>query len=326
MNDSDKILNERSPLKGDLFFHFPIQSIWSKTEKKIYKNQWGTIAYEQVGRSFVVAGDPLSKSLDAQVACMDDFIHFVKTKNGRVCGYYFSEEFAQKSSLEHHCAGVSRLNDLKNWSMKGHRSEEFRRARRKGEASNLEVKELKIEDLENWQPALLNFANTWRKQKGIIRIGFLLSPLSKTLDEMLKGERLFICHKNQSIHAIISFKKWSYKNYYIDQLMQRRGGHRYALDYLLTRSFQTLQQEGVSLVSLGFCPGIVKRPATWVELILSLWSRTRIFYSPQGLYTFKRKYSNIEKNRYLLLDPKASKILQIFDMERATLSLGAVEN
>ena len=113
----DSLKNEekikRSSSKGDLFFHFPLHAVWKKTNKLIYKDAYGQIAYQHHGRTLIVAGDPAGDSLEHQLQCFQSFVEQAYRKKQTVCGYYFSEDFAKRVPMQKHQAGVSLLQNLK---------------------------------------------------------------------------------------------------------------------------------------------------------------------------------------------------------------------
>lgn len=312
---------ERSSQKEDLFFDYPLHSIWKKSGKSVYSDEWGQLAYERVGSTCVVAGDPAGKTLKNRAITFENFRGWAGEQGLSVCGYYFSEEFSRAVPMNRHQAGVSLFLDLKNWSIEGGASEEARRALRKGDGKKLSVVEVLPECLDEWESALLRFSRQWRGSKGFFQIRFLLTPLSRSLQSLKNGERLFVCIRDGELDAVVSVVPWGDGSWYVDQLMQHPDGDRFALDYLVVRVIQTLKSERGRILSLGFCPGVIPRCHTMVEKILKTWGQMKIFYSPRGLYNFKRKYSSRELNRYLLLDPESLQATQLLNMERVTLSM-----
>lgn len=314
-------LSKKAAFTKQPFFCHPPQCVWKKTRKKFFHSKSGIVAYENWGQSWVMAGDPLAKSFELQVQCLEDFRAKAHLKKRSVCGYYFSKELATSSALQFHKAGVSLFQDLKNWSLQGGASEEARRALRKGEESQLSYEEWGEEKVSQHEDEIQEFSRQWTRSKGWIQIGFLLSTWKQTRAFIASGERVFICHHPQKgLQALVTIRVWQPGRVYLDQMIQGPMGARFALDFLIVKVFQQLKSEGVEEVCLGFCPGIIEKPQTWIEKILKLWSRFRILYSPKGLYHFKKKYSAREEVRYLALDHSASKILQLWNMESATLS------
>lgn len=312
---------KRSSPAEDLFFDYPLHAVWQKTGKLVYSDEWGELAYEKLGSTCVVAGDPRGKSLKNRRIVFENFLRKAHQKGLCVCGYYFSEEFSKTVPMNRHQAGVSLLVDVDQWSLKGRGAEEARRALRKGQEQPLTVTEIFPESLAEWESALIRFSREWRQSKGIFQIGFLLTPLSQSFRSLKRGERLFACLRHGEVDAVVSIVPWADGRWYLDQLMQHPLGDRFALDFLLVKVINKLKSERAQTLSLGFCPGVIRNSHTWVERVLKTWGRLKVFYSPKGLYNFKKKYSSTELNRYLLLDPKGSQSHQLIQMERATLSL-----
>ncbi len=315
-------LQKGSSRKETLFFDYPLHAIWEKTKKLIHSDQWGQLAYEKVGNTCVVAGDPAGRTLKSKATAFENFRQWAHANKFNVCGYYFSEEFSRSVPMNRHKAGVSLLLDLKSWNLKGGASEEARRSLRKGCNQQLEFVEVLQESLSEWDLALMQFSRDWRKSKGLFQVRFLLTPLSRSLEFLSKGERLFVGHYRGELEAVVSVVSWAEGCWYVDQLMQHPKGGRFALDFLLVNIIQQLKREGAKTLSFGFCPGVIHQSNSAVERTLKAWGKIKLFYSPKGLYNFKKKYASQELDRYLLLDPEAFFPGQLWNMERATMVLG----
>lgn len=317
----------RTKNKASLFegpFFYPLQSVWRKTGKQVFACEHGELAFEEKRSSFVVAGDPRAKSLDAQVRTFNKFVEQAKLQRKTVCGYYFSEEFALASEHEAHLCGVSRFQKLNDWSLEGGCAEEARRALSKAKESDLEFVALTQNNFDHWSKAIEETNRAWEKSKGRVEIKFLLSPLAETIHQWKTGsELIYFCVNPQgSVEALVSLRKYfGNSHWYIDSLIQKPGGHKFALDFLMVKSLENLKLIKAEALCIGFCPGIVEGPDTWVEKTLNLWRKTKWLYSPQGLYNFKRKYSNVELPRYLLVDPSSATWKQLLTLEVATLYL-----
>jgi lysylphosphatidylglycerol synthetase-like protein (DUF2156 family) len=259
--------------------------------------------------------------MQQRVQCFQNFTSKANAEGKSVCGYYFSESFSEKVAMNRHQAGVSLLQDLSLWSLDGGAAEEARRSLRKGGEQGLVARELKSAELSSWRDRLGEFSRRWQQSKGFFRIRFLLSPLRRSLEGEVEGERVFVCINGDDLDSVITIREWMPGAWYVDQLMQHPNGYRFSIDFLLISIFKILQREGATKVSLGFCPGIIEDPKTWVEGVLNLWGQLKVFYSPVGLYNFKSKYSSEQVNRYLLLDPKFSSIKQLMAMEAVTMVL-----
>ena len=306
-------------------FFYPTQCVWRKTGKKLFASAAGELAYEQIGRTRVVAGDPRASTLEKSVAVFRQFVYESNQQGFAVCGYFFSESFALNSGHVPHRCGVSRFENVKRWSLKGASAEEARRALKKADEAKLSVFQITPENYDQFAELLETADHRWQRSKGLFRIKFLLSPFGRTLHEVKAGAEVLFCSQNPEggIESLVSFRRYlGSTHWYVDSLMQVPGASRFALDATLVKAIQWLQSERkAEVLALGFCPGIIDEPQTWVEKLLGLWRKTRFLYSPEGLYNFKRKYSSFELPRYLLLDPNRNVLRQLSTMEGVTFAL-----
>ena len=91
------------------------------------------------------------------------------------------------------------------------------------------------------------------------------------------------------------------------------------MDALLSHVILLLKSEGVKILNLGFCPARLERPKWgWESCIHGLYYGGWGFY-PEGLYRFKKKYSDIEEPQFFLVDPRKAVLPQCYNMVCATL-------
>ena len=313
--------------KASLFegpFFYPLQSVWRKTGKQEFVCEHGELAFEQIRSSYVVAGDPRAKTLESQVKTFEKFVEQARSQGKSVCGYYFSEDFALSSGFEAHLCGVSRFQKLSRWSIDGGEAEEARRALSKASEAGLEFITLTKDNFKQYKAKIEETNKLWERSKGRVEIKFLLSSIEKTIEQWINNsEMIFLCvDSNGQVEALISLRKYfGNTHWYLDSLVQRPDGHRFALDFLLVKSLENLKSIKAEALCIGFCPGIIEQPSTWVEKTLNLWRKTKWLYSPQGLYNFKRKYSDSELPRYLLVEPSKPTWKQLLTLEVVTLYL-----
>jgi lysylphosphatidylglycerol synthetase-like protein (DUF2156 family) len=312
-----------SLLEGPFFY--PPQCVWKKTGKQLFVGSCGELAFEQIGRTRIVAGDPRAVSIEKSVQVFHEFTAKSRSEGYAVCGYYFSEGFATSSGHIAHKCGVSRFENLRRWSLSGSGSEQARRALKKASEAGLTVQQIESHNLSDFAEALQCADHKWQRSKGLFRIKFLLSPLERTLEEVRSGAEVLFCGLSASgdIESLLSVRRYlGNSHWYVDSLMQIPGGDRFALDATLVETMKCLKDnKKAEALALGFCPGIIEEPGGWIERLLGLWRKTRFLYSPEGLYNFKRKYSSLELPRYLLLDPNRNVLRQLSTMEAVTFAL-----
>jgi lysylphosphatidylglycerol synthetase-like protein (DUF2156 family) len=90
------------------------------------------------------------------------------------------------------------------------------------------------------------------------------------------------------------------------------------MDFLLASLALELQREGSRELSLGFCAFQGVKGQGWWGYVLGLLQRASWFYNSEGLYNFKKKYSDQEHVRYLMFDPQYPMWKQILALFRVT--------
>ncbi|MEO0335575.1 MAG: phosphatidylglycerol lysyltransferase domain-containing protein, partial [Pseudomonadota bacterium] len=187
-NEKSELQRKAALMEGPFFY--PLQCIWKKTRKLVFSTANGELAFEQKGKVRIVAGDPRATTLDKAVLVFKEFVKDSHAQGFAVCGYYFSEGFALESGHFAHKCGVSRFENLRQWSLNGPQSEEARRALRKAKEAKLSIERLEPTDLKQNLEALSLADQKWQKSKGWVRIRFLLSRFQATLEEVSRGSEV----------------------------------------------------------------------------------------------------------------------------------------
>lgn len=305
----------------DKFGAYPIQSIWRKTDKSIFGSEYGVIAVEESWNCFVVCGDPLTDGRLSPGELLDAFVLWGESHGKTVCGYYFSEETAHVSKLQRKfMSGVSRGLNLNRFSLQGYGSRDFRRAINSGERAHLEVFEVPHGKKPLYFNELKRLELDWIRQKSGPKIHFILNRLK--LDFLgSEEERWFLVRDSeQRIHAFLTTIALGRSGgiIYVDQLVQVPQAHKLGLDYLLAKVGQVLKKEGSSSLWLGLCVFRKITGRSCLERVFQLLGRWNWLYSSLGLYIFKKKYTDTELPRYLLLSPRKNQIRQILALTKVT--------
>ena len=160
----------------------------------------------------------------------------------------------------------------------------------------------------------------WLQQKGWFKIGFLLDSVQQAFKQ--KERRFVVLDENDKLQAFLNL--FSYANgtkYYIQNLIQKPKGHKFALDFLISNLILLLESERVIELNFGFCPFQKVIAQSWHEHAVSLLGHFAPSYNPSGLYYFKKKFTNQESKGFLALDPKYSLMKQVVALFRVTYSL-----
>ncbi|MDC0980149.1 phosphatidylglycerol lysyltransferase domain-containing protein, partial [Bdellovibrionales bacterium] len=299
---------------------YPIQSIWRKTNKIIYGSRLGIVAVEEAFGCRVVCGDPLPTEGQTAENLLRSFIAWSRLDGITVCGYYFSEEVAMASKLEIYNAGVSRGLPLNEFSLKGYHSRDMRRALNCGRRESFVFSEVASDQKSKLYNHLVQLENIWRSTRPGPKIHFILSQLRKSYIGS-EQERWFIVRdKRGSVQAFVTVIPHgpSQGLLYLDQMVQVPGAHKLALDFLLVELAQNLKKEGRSDLWLGLSVFHDVQGDRLLDRIFRICGRWKWLYSSRGLYLYKKKFTTLEKSRYLLLDPKRQWLRQVAALTKVT--------
>ena len=308
-------------MKEPLWTH-PLHPTHSKTNKCLFKVEWGQLAYESFEGIHVVAGPPLGDSFRV----LDAFIQWSHSRGLGVCGYYFSESTSIPEELQKYQIGVSRALSLPAFHGRGEKWCDFRRAINQGHRFCLDFKE--VYDLSrnpSYMAEVVEIENQWKKKCKVSwgrwwrtrRLGFLLSSVT-CID---REERLFEVREEGRIAALVSLLPYQVeggRSYYIDTLIQSPTAHRFALDFLLSQLIWRLKGEGAQHLNFGLCAFQKIKRGSFLEWMTYLHGRSNFLYNSQGLYQYKKKFTDTEEREYLLMDSQASFFKQLRALYKVT--------
>lgn len=303
---------------------FPLHTIWQKTGKQYYQGERGVVAFEAHGRSVVVAGDPLAFEGHSPASVLNEFVQVAHSQDLSVCGYYFSDQVADRSGLVAHKAGVSSFVDLEHFQLSGKKRSEVRRALNQGRRSRLRFCEIDPQDWGHWQPRLQDLELQWFQTRRGPRIHFLLSSIAQAQVKDNQERCFVVLNADSEVQAFVTVLSYQLPDQsaavYVDQMVQVPGAHRFALDFLLARLILQCQSEGYSKMCLGFNAFCEIEPYTVAERGMKLLADTSIIYRAKSLHYFKSKFTDYEVDRYLLMDPQFHAWRQVKAILLATYS------
>ena len=289
----------------------PLHLTHLKTGKEFFEVPWGQLAYERVGEVHVVAGPPIGG-----IQVLEAFIAWSHSRGRGICGYYFPESTPVPLGFKRYQIGVSRSLDLTTFGGCGKKWRDFRRALNQGYRSQLTFNELLKPEMFLGEVEALE--GLWREERlGLGRIAFLLSSATS----IVKEERFFEVREKGCLSAFVSILPYwegEEKSYYIDTLIQSPRGHRFALDFLLSRLILLLKEEDVQYLNFGLCVFQKVTINSFLEGMIDLQGRLNLLYNSRGLYQYKRKFTDIEEREYLLMDSCRSFMEQVLALYRVT--------
>lgn len=291
--------------KGD----FPLQSVALKSGKSFFWTEEGCVPFEKSKFALVMAGEPLAPSHLKNIVFQKfkDYGHSLKLP---VCAYYVSGSFSPPGFRKMK-VGQSSIVHLREFSLKGEKNKEIRRALNHGRRADLEFRELSGAEGRKVEEELFKLHRYWLKTRRGPQIHFLLSR-----PDLRSGGRYFFVFEKGEISAFVSLYRYDH-GYYLDDMIQSPKGHRFALDFLIAQVLLLLEKEGVSELSLGFnaFEGVGTHG---FSLVLRFLEQAQWPYKSQGLRAFKRKFNGKEVSRYILTEEKTSICKQLLAMISVT--------
>jgi lysylphosphatidylglycerol synthetase-like protein (DUF2156 family) len=247
----------------------------------------------------VVAGDPelkdLSKNKWIKQSEFNKFCDFAKSKNKKVCGYYFSEAF-EGENLKTHVCGVSflaKFSDLKQKKIMQYK----KRCLNRFNKFQWTIVEKKFTELTSKE---LNMAKNWLKQKKLMPIKFLLKKIE---DDWERKQLFYVLYdKNQHPLAITSlFFSSDLTMVSLNHMIKSPKSPNLSMDVLIFLIMEDLEKKNISELNFGFVPFVFDKSAkSFIEKIFQKIAKDSFFYNSKGLYNFKQKFCFHKTQRYLI--------------------------
>lgn len=277
----------------------PLQ--WALPDKnlKSYPHRCGKLFYRRTPFSYVVAGDPVSETVEGQISIWNDF---VKEHSGQsICGYYFTKRFSEKlkESFDVIPSGICSSLDLTSFTIEGRSAKEIRRGCNKGARLKSEICYIPDNKKSEYYPKVKKMEDEWLKWKPL-KVYFLLSRLKKKE----KSKWLALNIEDKPVAFISYYEKNN--EIYIDHMITQKKKVPMAMDMLLSQWIVDLWKVGeVKKLHFGFCAlANFKKRDSLVEIGLFLFKKMSFIYSFDGIYAFKKKYSSSEEGCFLVLQKK----------------------
>lgn len=283
--------------------------LWNKTQKHILNLPSGKLGYEQHGKYVVFCAYPTL--LDGP-QFWSEFQDWLKEQNYVGCGYYLTESEVKRlrlnSSDSFTCrqVGVRRAFESKNFDLHGAEFEEVRRALIKGEERGLSFKVFLDEEKKQQMSQIQSLYNEWKADKGALDLEFFITPI--IWGEHCLNEKWVGVYKSQELVAFVSLIPTGAFSYYVDQMVFSKSQAKWSMNFLFAKLIETLPTGGS--LDLGLCPLANIESNYFLKKASSATDYLPMNYNFQGLYEFKKKFSNTEEPCYAVLQKKHSLLKQ----------------
>jgi lysylphosphatidylglycerol synthetase-like protein (DUF2156 family) len=293
---------------------FPAAMACVRASEECFRGDHGFVNYRQLGDYWVMAGEPFPLAGTSVQSLFNEFVCWANRKGKTVCGYYISEPWTLPTHRTHQL-GVTNAVYLPNFDLSKCGKGDLRRALRKGSQSQFLVTELLDRERGELYQHFEEIYLQWLNQIRGPRVAFLLSGLG--IDWM--AHRIFyLCHEGVPC-AYLTLLPYG-RGYYLDQMVRKPHGPKFAMDNLLLQVIETLKCEGLQYFSFGLTPFVGISPGTWLERLFSWHGDLELFYRSRGLIRFKRKFAEIEEPAYLIMDSSKGQLGQMWAILCATYS------
>lgn len=295
--------------------------LWPLRNFRLFECDAGKAAFKKRGRFVILAGSPQASDSEHQVEVLRRLESCAHEQGSFLCGYYLPLRLISHKKSPRVCLGREATILLDEFTLKGGRWEEARRAR------NIAArKKWRVEFAEDNRQleAAKSLYRKWRKTKGWLKVGFLLGDLYRKKSLMPTESSCLLIDENKKELAFINYyfylDEYGKKSAYVDSLIYDPKASRLALSTLLVALAQHLKAQDYQKVNLGLCPFVIDEPKHWMEIFFRFLYRTGFLYNSKGLYLFKKRFATSFEDQYLLLDESPSAFAQLIQLTRVSLS------
>ncbi|MCH2533769.1 MAG: phosphatidylglycerol lysyltransferase domain-containing protein [Bdellovibrionales bacterium] len=283
--------------------------LWSKTQKHILNLPSGRLGYELHGQYVVFCAYP---TLIDSNQFWEEFKQWLNEQNYVGCGYYLTESEVDRFGLRHSesftCrqVGVRRSFESKSFNLNGCEFEEVRRSLIKGEERGLSFKVFNNEEKKQNLSSIHGLYNEWKTTKGPLDLEFFITPI--VWGAHSESEKWVGVYKAQELVAFVSLIPTGAFSYYVDQMIFSKSQAKWSMNYLFAKLIETLPIGGS--LDLGLCPLANIESNYFLKKASFATDYLPMSYNFQGLYEFKKKFSNKEEPCYAVLQKKHSLLKQ----------------
>lgn len=283
--------------------------IWQKTNKKHFCVPSGRIGYDLYGDYFILCALPTVTEPDI---FWRELVEYVKNQKKILCGYYLTQNEAQRVGLKNHSnfklkqLGVRRGFENKSLNLDGGEFEEVRRSLNKGHERGLEFKVLSEADKNQEILNIKNLYKTWKQEKGPLDLEFFISPIK--LWSGSDKEKWVGVYKDRELVAFVSLIPVGAFSYYVDQMIFSKQQAKWSMNFLFAKLIEQLPVGGS--IDFGLCPLANIKDNFLLKKASQATEYLPLAYNFNGLYEFKRKFTNVEEPCYALLQNHHSSLKQ----------------
>ncbi|MFH1445221.1 MAG: DUF2156 domain-containing protein [Nanoarchaeota archaeon] len=303
-------------------------NILSNDKKYFFSEQEieGVIAYVDITNTFLVAGDAVCSDSDV-MKFVHEFRNFCRNMGKDCCFQATTKKF--KEVLEIMGFGYIKIGeepffDLASWNLSGSAFMTLRNHISYAKRNGLSVIEYKPKERRNGkiEKQIALISEGWLKEKKTGEFSFLVGGPS--FKEPGDRKYFLVVNKKKNIEAfLVCVPFFARHGMYFDIMRRKKKTIKGTTELLVTEAFQTLKEEGYSLVSLGSAPlsnvTSDKEKGQFIRQVLKFaYNNLNYFYHFKPLYHYKQKFGpTFWEPKYLAYYPPNFKPKYIFTVLKA---------
>ena len=280
----------------------------------IFRGKWdGYIAYREFLKTAVVLGDPIVPTESLRQAVRDLKDEF-SSKKVHICLVACTEKVInvlRQEGFKGIYVGCEAIVDLRKFNISGNKKWCIRSsvnyAKRNGMAVEEYLYTSKRDDkLEN---EIKKVSEEWirRKMTPVYSFAFGLIDFEKN------KTRYFVCkHENEVVGFITYYPILATNNYYLDLQRRGRDAPRGTMDFLMVKTFEMLNREGIEKIHIGLAPlsfqTMENNRNTRITnaLFFALKPFFEFIYPVKTEFQFKNKFATDWEPNYMFYYPQIS--------------------
>lgn len=283
--------------------------LWQKTQKKQLELSAGTLGYEECGQYIIFCAAP---TVVVPKVFWSEVRGWVEQQQKIICGYYLTQKQIERLQIDQvrelltRQVGVRRLYESKSTDLNGGEFEEVRRALLKGKERGLEFKIFTEADKNHYMSQVLELYDEWKIEKGALDLEFFITPIQH--GPHVEKETWVGVFKDNKLVAFVSLIPTGSYSYYVDQMIFSKSQAKWSMNYLFAKLIEQLPLGGS--IDLGLCPLANIKNNYLLQKASQATEYLPLSYNFNGLYEFKKKFSNKEEKCFAVMQKKHSLLKQ----------------
>ena len=226
-------------------------------EKSVWlnKQQTGAVCYNEHGKVWLVAGEPLASEANLSVVTRE-FLQAAKEKKKIAAFLPTTERFARvavSQNLKAVKVGASPYFDLQNWNPRGNKAKNLRSGLNQARRAGISVRQVEKID-ENFRREVAELGENWLKtRRAGIKFGWLfgLEPFQHAESKKFFAAR---DETERLIGLLAASPIPAREGWYLEDVLRSPDAPKGTADLLVFETLKSLAEQGAKMATLGTVP------------------------------------------------------------------------